>query len=82
VIHLKEYSALLSSKPYLLRDINPAVWDAAVNTMRYAAFFRFCKKEFPEQWKNFMEQVEKTAVEPPVITPTVMLAAPKDKKKP
>jgi hypothetical protein len=29
-----------------------------------------------------MEQIEKAAVEPPSITPTVMLGVQKDKKKP
>lgn len=82
VIHLKEYSDLVSSKPYLLRDINPAVCDAGVNTMRYSAFFRFCKRDFPEKWQKFMEQIEKAAVEPPIITPTVMLSEQKDKKNP
>ena len=59
----------------MLRVINPAVWDAAVNVMRYAAFFRYCKQKNPTQWRVFMAQIKKApALQPPVITPTVMEA--------
>jgi len=80
ILYLKDYSELISSKPELLHGINPAVWNAAVQTMRYAAFFRFCKKNFPESWLHFVGQIENVAVAPRVQTPTVMQGA-EDKKK-
>ena len=80
ILYLKDYSELISSKPELLHGINPAVWNAAVETMRYAAFFRFCKKNFPESWLHFIRQIENVAVATRVQTPTVMQGA-EDKKK-
>ena len=72
VSHMERYSQEISNRPDLLRSINPLVWDAALNTMRYAAFFRYCKARFPEQWKNFMEKIKDVSPEPRAETPTVM----------
>ncbi|MCX6842183.1 MAG: hypothetical protein NTX53_07885 [candidate division WOR-3 bacterium] len=72
VVYLKEYSERLSQRPEVIRSINPAVWDALVNVMRYAAFFRYCKQQFPEQWQAFMKQIDQLEVLPRVSTPTVM----------
>jgi hypothetical protein len=72
VVYLKEYSERLSSRPDILRGINPAVWDVASYTMRYAAFFRFCKEKFPNQWEDFAKQIRNMSVGPSVTTPTVM----------
>jgi hypothetical protein len=71
VIYLKEFSDKFSSRPELLRDANPAVYNAVVTTMRYAAFFRYVKENFPEEWVRFynMVSLQKIAV---VYTPTVM----------
>lgn len=80
ILYLKDYSELISSKPELLHGINPTVWNSAVQTMRYAAFFRFCKTNFPESWLHFIRQIENIAVAPRVQTPTVMQGA-EDKKK-
>ena len=73
--HLAEFSEAVSARPDLLRPINPNVWDAAVRTMKFAAFFRYCKQEFPEDWQTFMEQLEDQGIElqPAVQTPTVMI---------
>jgi hypothetical protein len=73
--HLERYSQEISNKPDLLRSINPLVWDAALNTMRYAAFFRYCKKNFPDQWKTFMEKIKDMTPEPRVEPPTVMYSS-------
>jgi hypothetical protein len=56
-----------------LAEANPAVWRAGEKTMRYSAFFRYCKKGFPAAWKKFTGQLQKA--DPPVpsvTTPTVM----------
>lgn len=53
-----------------LRRFNPAVNDAATNTMRFAAFFRFVKKQDPAGWNTFLAQLKPITIEPAVTTPT------------
>jgi hypothetical protein len=69
VVYLKEYSEWLSSRPELLRAINPAVWDAATSLMRYAAFFRFVGRDHAGQWQRFLRQVDRITPAPQVRTP-------------
>lgn len=40
-----------------IRDYNPAVYDAAMLTMRYAAFFRYLKERQPEAWREFLRSL-------------------------
>lgn len=71
-----ELSKGLSSEPEMLRAINPAVWDAGANLIRYAAFFRYAKQRNPSNWRTFMLQIKRAPkLEPAVKTPTVMLPA-------
>ena len=73
VIPFKEYSEQLSGQPQMLRAINPAVWDAGVNVMRYAAFFRYCKQNHPKEWQIFIDQINKApAISPQVRTPSIL----------
>jgi len=72
VSHLERYSREISGRQDILRSVNPLVWDAALNTMRYAAFFRYCKDKFPDQWKIFMEKIKDISAKPEAETPTVM----------
>jgi len=66
-------SQMVSSQTRMLRAINPAVWDASVNVMRYAAFFRYCKAKHPQQWRLFMKQIAKAPpLKPAVTTPTII----------
>lgn len=39
-------------------NYNPAVMNATIQTMRYAAFFRYVKENFPDQWTAFLQQIE------------------------
>ncbi len=41
-------------------NYNPAVMNATIQTMRYAAFFRYVKKNYPLQWNTFLKQVQRT----------------------
>ncbi len=70
--YLKEYSELLSEDTNLLRASNPAVWDAVSNTMRFAAFFRYCKENFSDEWGRFSKQIRQADIIPVVETPTVL----------
>lgn len=72
VVYLKPFSDLVSSKPGLFEAANPAVWNATVTTMRYAAFFRYVKINFPEAWTAFLGQVNLIDPEPRIFTPSVM----------
>ncbi|MBN2103764.1 hypothetical protein JW835_06965 [bacterium] len=72
VDYLQGYSRRISDYPDLLRAINPCVWDAAVKTMRYAAFFRYVEEQFPHQWENFMAEINMIKPEPQLITPTII----------
>ncbi len=70
--YLEDYSDRLSEPIDEIRAINPQVWDATVTTMRYAAFFRFCKHHFPEQWEQFIAEIQDVMISPKLETPTVM----------
>jgi hypothetical protein len=72
VVYLKEYSERFSARVDLLQSINPAIWDAAANLMRFGAFFRYCKDNYPDQWKSFLQQTGNINVEPKLNTPTVL----------
>jgi len=72
VNYLKGFSDDVSSKPYLFEAANPAVWNATVNTMRYAAFFRYVKTNFPKAWLAFLNQIALIDPEPRIFTPTIM----------
>jgi len=68
-----ELRQMLSSRMEMVRGINPAVWDAGATVMRYAAFFRYVKANYPQTWQSFMAQIERAhAPQPSVKTPTVM----------
>jgi hypothetical protein len=70
-------SEKISNQTPALRAINPAVWDAGVVLLRYAAFFRYCKARNPAQWRVFMNQInEARAPRPLVTTPTVLEGLP------
>ncbi len=69
---LGDFSRDLSSVPELFEASNPAVWNATVSTMRYAAFFRYLKQRFPTEWARFLTQIRDVDPEPRVFTPTVL----------
>lgn len=52
-----------------IRKINPAVYDAALNTMRYSAFFRYIKTNNPGSWSRFLNQIRYVSVRPAIKTP-------------
>ncbi len=48
----------MRQKIQLIGQVNPVVFQALLNTMRYAAFFRYCKNKNPRQWKSFLKSLE------------------------
>ena len=53
-----------------LRRLNGPVYNAATNTMRFSAFFRYVKKQSPADWKIFLTQLGSIEVQPAITTPT------------
>ncbi|MDF5726759.1 MAG: hypothetical protein PUP92_01660 [Rhizonema sp. PD38] len=49
---------------------NPTVYESAIRTMRYAAFFRYVKTHNNSSWQKFLKQLEIIKLEPIVQTPT------------
>jgi len=72
IVHLENASEKISENIDLIKNINPAVWKAGVITMRYSAFFRYIKENFPLQWNSFMKKIQDVEIEPEVETPSIM----------
>lgn len=72
IVYLKEYSDEVSSKPDLFEAANPEVWNATVQTMCFASFFRFIKTNYPAEWSAFMDKIGTVDPEPRIFTPTAM----------
>ncbi len=77
VVPLPEYSQRISAETAMMRRVNPAVWDAGVNVMRYAAFFRYYKARYPAGWQALLARLGRVEVSPPVRTPTILKRARK-----
>lgn len=61
-----------------LEALAPDTYHAIVNTMRYAAFFRYVKQKNPEAWKKFLAKLPtKTSIRP--ISPSPYLWQKPDK---
>jgi hypothetical protein len=63
-------TAALKADREALRAFNQPVYDAATNTMRYAAFFRYVKKQNPAGWNAFLAQLNSVTPQPSITTPT------------
>lgn len=53
-----------------LRRFNTPVYNAATQTMRYSAFFRYVKKQNQNGWRDFLREAASVAIQPEVVTPT------------
>lgn len=72
VVSLTTLNKFVNSRLSMVKAINPVVWDAATVTMRYAAFFRYCKAQNATNWQEFLERVRAVRVEPAVETPAIL----------
>ncbi|MCE5238534.1 hypothetical protein LLH23_08585 [bacterium] len=75
-IPLPQLNGPVSDTVKQLEGINPTVYRALVNTMRYAAFLRHVKASSPEQFASFIRSVAGVGWEPDVSTPTVLIPPP------
>jgi hypothetical protein len=69
---MPEYSRSLTERIRQADGVNPEVYRALRNTMRYAALFRLVKREQPAAWSAFLREVQNIPVQPAVTTPAVM----------
>jgi len=83
--YLDKYSTEHAKLAGKLEAINPPVWQAARNTMRYGAFFRWVAAKHPKTWEGFFKSIGDKRPEPPKAggepvenfkTPTVMQMNP------
>jgi len=72
VIPLREYSEALNKEIDLIRNINPAAWDATMNLMKYSSFFRYIQQTYPFAWKEFATSLEGMELEDHILTPTAI----------
>jgi len=55
---LDDLSRSVSSQTQALRQANPAVYQAMLNTMLYAGFFRYAKQHDAGAWREFLQSLE------------------------
>lgn len=73
VVHLRELSAAVSTETGLLRRANPAVYHGMLQTMLYSAFFRYCRQNDRDGWKEFLDSLDQIPPETYVApTPAVV----------
>ncbi len=53
-----------------IRSLNPVVYDATTQMMRYAAFFRYIKETNNKSWNRFIASIENLNTQPQLFTPT------------
>jgi hypothetical protein len=69
VTHLQDISDELHRNINLVENINPVVYQCARDVMRYAAFFRYCQNENPNNFNEIEEIIRKINITPNIATP-------------
>jgi len=71
IVFQQNLIGLFRNNWHLIHAYNPIVYDASLNTMQWAAFFRYVKKTNPKNWDEFMKKVPAIKYDAPhVKTPT------------
>lgn len=70
VFEVKYLTKRIRGKRAVIQKVNPVVYNAANQTMRFAAFFRYIKKTDKVLWGNFLKQLQHVQIEPSIKTPT------------
>lgn len=78
---MPDYSLKLSGEIRKQNGINPAVYDALYNTMRYTAFFRSIKAADPASFSQFAKSLSGIKIVPQLKTPTVLIGLEKASSK-
>jgi hypothetical protein len=61
---------IIKNKSFLLSEINKPVMRAVQMTAGYAAFFRYVKEQFPDEWALFIKSLEAESNIVAIKTPT------------
>ncbi len=69
ILPLKDLSDLLNQNMYLVKAINPVVYNCARDVMRYSAFFRYCKLKNPANFEKIKERISSIDITPNIATP-------------
>jgi hypothetical protein len=69
ILALPKLTAAMREHSDTVRRYNPAVYDVAIQTMQYAAFFRYIKLRDQEGWRSFLSSLRGVIPEPRVATP-------------
>jgi len=79
VIMLDELTNELKQQYELVYNTNPVVYDAAYNTAKWSAFFRYMKAHYPKNWNTFVTNVKNLKdTAPKVQTPIKVILPKKD----
>jgi len=70
---MPQFSQSLTRTIRAEHGVNPAVYDAIVKTMRYAALFRSFQEEHADDYRRFVDRLSRIKVRPAVDTPSVMI---------
>ena len=70
VIKVSRLTDKMKEETETIQNLNPAVYDVANKTMRFAAFFRYIKAHNRISWKRFLQQIRYVEIEPAIETPT------------
>lgn len=61
------FSDKMREKQSSLKAMNPTVYNAAVATCQWSAFFRYMKKRNPANWRKFVYNVNKLKYDAPTV---------------
>ena len=70
VYEIEGLTERLKTKFSVLEKINPPVYNAAYQTVRFAALFRSVKKNNINNWTAFMNNIKEIKIKPSIKTPT------------
>jgi hypothetical protein len=70
VIELTTLNENMRAKNSVMYKYNPPVYNAAIQTMRFSAFFRYVKANNSGSWHKFLKDVKTIQTTPSVQTPT------------
>jgi hypothetical protein len=70
VTQVEDLTRRLKAERRALRRFNTPVYNAATQTMRYSAFFRYVKQQDQPGWRNFLYETAAVGIRPEVATPT------------
>lgn len=52
-----------------IKELVPFVYNAVIQTTRYAAFFRYVKAHYPATWNSFLNKIANVQLSPDILTP-------------